>query len=83
MAYSAAKGGVVNLTKSTGNAYTAQAISVNYVCPGVINTQLVHETEKENWSGSIFAESENYRKLHPVYRIGEDCRSREAGGTVP
>lgn len=61
VAYSAAKGGVVNLTKSAGTAYVAQGIRVNSVCPGVINTPLVPEEEKEN-----------YRKLHPMHRIGED-----------
>lgn len=61
VAYSAAKGGVVNLTKSAGTAYAAQGIRVNCVCPGVINTPLVPEEEKEN-----------YRKLHPMHRIGED-----------
>lgn len=61
VAYSAAKGGVVNLTRSAGTAYASQGIRVNCVCPGVINTPLVPEVEKEN-----------YRKLHPMHRIGED-----------
>ncbi len=33
VAYSAAKGGVVNLTKSAGTAYATQGIRVNCVCP--------------------------------------------------
>lgn len=61
VAYSAAKGGVVNLTRSAGTAYACYGIRVNCVCPGVINTPLVPEAEKEN-----------YRKLHPMHRIGED-----------
>lgn len=61
VAYSAAKGGVVNLTRSAGTAYASHGIRVNCVCPGVINTPLVPEAEKEN-----------YRKLHPMHRIGED-----------
>ena len=61
VAYSAAKGGVVNLTRSAGTAYASLGIRVNCVCPGVINTPLVPEVEKEN-----------YRKLHPMHRIGED-----------
>lgn len=61
VAYSAAKGGVVNLTRSAGTAYASQGIRVNCVCPGVINTPLVPEVEKET-----------YRKLHPMHRIGED-----------
>ena len=61
VAYSAAKGGVVNLTKSAGTMYAAERIRVNCVCPGVINTPLVPEEAKEA-----------YRNLHPMHRIGED-----------
>lgn len=61
VAYSAAKGGVVNLTKSAGTFYAKDRIRVNCVCPGVINTPLVPEREKEI-----------YRNLHPMHRIGED-----------
>ena len=61
VAYSAAKGGVVNLTKAAGTMYAKDNIRVNCVCPGVINTPLVPENEKEA-----------YRNLHPMHRIGED-----------
>ena len=61
VAYSAAKGGVVNLTKSAGTMSASERIRVNCVCPGVINTPLVPEKEKEV-----------YRNLHPMHRIGED-----------
>ena len=60
IAYSAAKGGVVNLTKAAGSAYADEGIRVNCVCPGVINTPLVPEDQKEA-----------YRALHPMHRIGE------------
>ena len=60
-AYSAAKGGVINLTKAAGTAYADKGIRVNCVCPGVINTPLVPEEAKEA-----------YRQLHPMHRIGED-----------
>ena len=43
------------------HTYASDGIRVNCVCPGVINTPLVPEAEKEN-----------YRKLHPMHRIGED-----------
>lgn len=61
IAYSAAKGGVINLTKAAGTAYADKGIRVNCVCPGVINTPLVPEEAKEA-----------YRQLHPMHRIGED-----------
>jgi len=61
VAYSAAKGGVVNLSRAAGIAYAGEGIRVNCVCPGVINTPLVPEDQKEA-----------YRALHPMHRIGED-----------
>ncbi len=61
IAYSAAKGGVINLTKAAGIAYAGEGIRVNAVCPGVINTPLVPEDQKQA-----------YRDLHPMHRIGED-----------
>jgi len=61
VAYSAAKGGVVNMTKAAGTAFADQGIRVNCVCPGVINTPLVPQSEKDA-----------YAALHPSGRIGED-----------
>ncbi len=61
VAYSAAKGGVVNMSRAAGCAYAAQGVRVNCVCPGVINTPLVPEDQKEI-----------YRNIHPMHRIGED-----------
>ena len=60
VAYSAAKGGVVNLTKAAGTAYAGEGIRVNCVCPGVVNTPLVPEEQKQA-----------YRDLHPMHRIAE------------
>ena len=60
VAYSAAKGGVVNLTKAAGTAYADEGIRVNCVCPGVVNTPLVPEEQKQA-----------YRNLHPMHRIAE------------
>ena len=61
IAYSAAKGAVINLTKAAGTAYASRGIRVNCVCPGIINTPLVPEHVKNN-----------YRRMHPMHRIGED-----------
>ena len=60
IAYSASKGGVVNLTKAAGTAYAEEGIRVNAVCPGVIDTPLIPEEAKVQ-----------YRKLHPMKRLGE------------
>ncbi|SHJ15679.1 SDR family NAD(P)-dependent oxidoreductase [Parasporobacterium paucivorans] len=60
IAYSAAKGGVINLTKAAGTAYAHEGIRVNAVCPGVIDTPLIPEDAKVQ-----------YRMLHPMRRLGE------------
>jgi len=60
IAYSAAKGGVVNLSRAAGTAYASEGIRVNAVCPGVIDTPLIPEEAKVE-----------YRKLHPMARLGE------------
>lgn len=60
IAYSASKGGVINLTRAAGTAYASEAIRVNAVCPGVIDTPLITEEYKDQ-----------YRKIHPMARLGE------------
>ncbi len=59
VAYSAAKGGVINLTRAAGSAYASKGIRVNAVCPGVIDTPLISEEEKKA-----------YKNLHPANRLG-------------
>lgn len=41
--YTAAKHGVVGLTKSDAIAYAAQGIRINAICPGYVNTPLLKE----------------------------------------
>lgn len=60
IAYSGAKGGVVNITRAAGTAYADKGIRVNCVCPGVIDTPLVPEDQKSF-----------YANLHPMKRIGK------------
>lgn len=60
IAYSGAKGGVVNMTRAAGCSYPSEGIRVNAVCPGVIDTPLIPEDQKDI-----------YRNLHPARRLGE------------
>lgn len=60
VAYSASKGGVVNLTRAAGTMYAAENIRVNAVCPGVIKTPLITEEYRRL-----------YADLHPAKRLGE------------
>lgn len=65
MAFQAAKGGVVNLTRHMAVAHALDNIRVNCICPGVILTPLT-----EKW----LSEATTYQKVcqwHPMNRIGQ------------
>lgn len=59
-AYNAAKGGVINLTRSLGVEYASQNIRVNALCPGYIETPIIGETDREVLSSTT-----------PMGRLGE------------
>lgn len=59
-AYNAAKGGVVNLTRSLGLEYAEQNIRVNALCPGFIDTPIIPEESKEV-----------LRSMTPMKRLGQ------------
>ncbi|WP_052255383.1 SDR family NAD(P)-dependent oxidoreductase [Salinicoccus sp. YB14-2] len=46
-AYNAAKGGVINLTRSLAIEYASNKIRVNSLCPGFIDTPIIPEEQKE------------------------------------
>ena len=63
-AFSAAKAGVVNLTRHMAVAHAAEGIRVNCVCPGVIETPLV-----EDWLQDPETR-EAVTARHPIGRLG-------------
>lgn len=61
--YTAAKAGIVNLTRSLAVEYGTRNIRVNAVCPGVIMTPLIAATVDD-------AAMSKFVALHPMGRIG-------------
>ncbi|TLS35864.1 SDR family NAD(P)-dependent oxidoreductase [Pseudalkalibacillus caeni] len=61
--YTAAKGGVVNLTRALAVEYAKENIRVNAVCPGYIETPLLNELDE--------AMKNHLISLHPMGRLGK------------
>ncbi|MEK4566903.1 SDR family NAD(P)-dependent oxidoreductase [Alkalihalobacillus sp. FSL R5-0424] len=59
-AYNAAKGGVVNLTRSLALEYADKNIRVNALCPGFIDTPIIPESDKQTLS-----------QMTPMKRLGQ------------
>lgn len=59
-AYNAAKGGVINLTRSLGLEFAERQIRVNALCPGFIETPILGDTDREFLANST-----------PMKRLGE------------
>ncbi len=62
--FSAAKGGVINLTRHMAVAHAAESIRVNCICPGVIRTPLT-----EDWLSDTEV-LEKVLERHPIGRLG-------------
>jgi NAD(P)-dependent dehydrogenase (short-subunit alcohol dehydrogenase family) len=65
-AYCAAKGGLVNLTRSLALTYAPQGIRVNCVCPGVTDTPMLDVVHRHPQAERILA---GYRKMQPIGRL--------------
>lgn len=67
-AYTAAKHGVLGITKVTAQEYATRGIRVNAVCPGFIETPMV--MERSVHAGAERAVYERIAALHPMNRLG-------------
>jgi NAD(P)-dependent dehydrogenase (short-subunit alcohol dehydrogenase family) len=64
-AYSAAKAGIVGLTRNMALDYAARKVRVNCVCPGFVRTPFIR---------ALLADAERAARLtslHPLGRLGE------------
>lgn len=68
-AYTAAKHGVLGLTKATALELATEKIRVNAVCPGFIETPMVMQRGVR--AGSDAAAYEQIAALHPMHRLGK------------
>ena len=65
VAYTASKGGVIQMTKTTALEYATQNVRVNAICPGVIWTPMV-----ERFTGGSAEGREQFAQIEPVKRMG-------------
>ena len=65
-AYSAAKAGVINLTRTVALEYARYGIRVNCMCPGVIQTPLLDQVQ-----GGSDIDHTRLFAMQPMPRLGE------------
>jgi NAD(P)-dependent dehydrogenase (short-subunit alcohol dehydrogenase family) len=65
-AYTAAKGGVISLTRAVAMAYAREHVRCNVICPGAVDTPMMaHVLHSENQRLR-----ESFERGHPIGRIG-------------
>lgn len=68
-AYTASKGGVINLTRSMALDHAADGVRINALCPGAVDTPLLRRQfdGRDGPQGTL----DDLAALHPLGRIGE------------
>jgi NAD(P)-dependent dehydrogenase (short-subunit alcohol dehydrogenase family) len=65
-AYTAAKGGVISLTRAVAMAYAKNKVRCNVICPGAVDTPMMaHVLHSENQRLR-----QGYERVHPIGRVG-------------
>jgi len=89
-AYNAAKGGVVNFTRSVANDLAQHNVRVNSICPGFVDTPLIQEAmEDENFKNHVLGETPLGRVADPeeiadvMVFLASDKASYITGANIP
>ncbi|MBM3490611.1 MAG: glucose 1-dehydrogenase [Alphaproteobacteria bacterium] len=69
-AYVASKHGVIGLTKTAGAEMARLGIRVNAVCPGPIETRMIHDLARQISPGDPAAAEKRYQAVIPSGRFG-------------
>lgn len=80
--YGMTKGAIAQLTKSTAIDYAPFNIRVNCICPGTINTPLLHKAVDHYSNISHTAKDEVYKSLDTVQPMGRIGKPEEIAATV-
>lgn len=70
-AYSAAKHGVIGLTKSAALEYSKSGIRINVVCPGMIDTPMLERVMNNISPSNIEPVKQHFENNIPLSRIGK------------
>ena len=80
--YGMTKGAIGQLAKSTAIDYAPHNIRVNCICPGTIDTPLMHRAVKQFVSKTGMAVDEVYRSLDGVQPMGRVGKPEEIARSV-
>lgn len=71
LAYATSKHGVIGITRALAADHAADRIRVNALCPGTIDTPMLHRELEKVPADQRDATLDGYRRLHPLGIIGK------------
>lgn len=80
--YSAAKAGVINLTRSAAQAFATSGITVNAVCPGVVDTPLTRKIHEDRARISGITPEESLARMIARIPLGRIETPEDVAGAV-
>ena len=80
--YGMTKGAIAQLTKSTAIDYAPYGIRVNCICPGTIDTPLLHKAVERYSKLNAVNKSDVYKGLNTIQPLGRVGKSEEIAAVV-